>query len=99
MTVFSVSGWMPTISISSPTVIFPCSMRPVTTVPRPVMVKTSSIGIRKGFVDVADGLGDVRVDRGHQLGRIFGVHSGSPSSALSAETWTGMSSPSGTRTS
>ena len=48
-TVFCVSGWMPTISTSSPTLHWPCSMRPVTTVPRPVIVKTSSIGIRNGL--------------------------------------------------
>jgi hypothetical protein len=27
----------------------PCSMRPVATVPRPVIVKTSSTGIRNGL--------------------------------------------------
>ena len=47
--VFSTSGWMPTISTSLPTSHLPCSMRPVTTVPRPVIVKTSSIGIRNGL--------------------------------------------------
>ena len=47
--VFSTFSWMPTISISSPTLILPCSMRPVTTVPRPVIVNTSSIGIRNGL--------------------------------------------------
>ena len=48
-TVFSTFSWMPTISISSPILIWPCSTRPVTTVPRPVIVKTSSIGIRNGL--------------------------------------------------
>jgi hypothetical protein len=48
-TVFSTFSWMPTISISFPTSILPCSTRPVTTVPRPVIVKTSSIGIRNGL--------------------------------------------------
>ena len=42
-------GRMPTISISSLTLTMPRSIRPVTTVPRPVMVKTSSIGIRNGL--------------------------------------------------
>ena len=40
---------MPTISISSLTLRTPRSTRPVTTVPRPVIVKTSSIGIRNGL--------------------------------------------------
>ena len=48
-TVFSTFSWMPTISISLPTSILPCSTRPVTTVPRPVIVNTSSIGIRNGL--------------------------------------------------
>src|SRR4051812_160355 len=47
-TVFCV-GLRPTISTSSPTLMMPCSMRPVTTVPRPVMVKTSSMDIKKGL--------------------------------------------------
>src|SRR3954467_2637511 len=47
-TVFTV-GRMPTISSSSPTLIWPRSTRPVTTVPRPEMEKTSSTGMRKGL--------------------------------------------------
>ena len=39
---------MPTISISSPTFTIPRSIRPVTTVPRPEIENTSSIGIRNG---------------------------------------------------
>ena len=38
----------PTISTSSPTLILPRSIRPVATVPRPVMENTSSTGIRNG---------------------------------------------------
>src|SRR3569623_1653445 len=38
---------MPTISTSSPTLMMPRSTRPVTTVPRPEIEKTSSTGIRK----------------------------------------------------
>ena len=38
-----------TTSSSSPTLTFPCSMRPVTTVPRPAIEKTSSMGIKKGL--------------------------------------------------
>src|SRR6476619_156265 len=39
----------PTISTSSPTLILPRSIRPVTTVPRPEIENTSSIGIRNGW--------------------------------------------------
>ena len=39
----------PTISTWSPTLTMPCSTLPVTTVPRPVMVNTSSMGMRKGL--------------------------------------------------
>ena len=44
-TVFWVAR-RPTISTSSPTFTWPCSTLPVTTVPRPVMDMTSSIGMR-----------------------------------------------------
>jgi hypothetical protein len=40
---------MPMISISSPTLTIPRSTRPVTTVPRPEIVNTSSTGIRNGL--------------------------------------------------
>src|SRR3989441_1396323 len=39
----------PTISTSSPTLILPRSILPVATVPRPVIEKTSSTGIRNGL--------------------------------------------------
>src|SRR5262249_47080087 len=42
-------GRRPTISISSPTFTTPRSTRPVTTVPRPEIENTSSIGIRNGL--------------------------------------------------
>mmetsp|Transcript_89352 Transcript_89352/g.193420 ORF Transcript_89352/g.193420 Transcript_89352/m.193420 type:complete len:209 (+) Transcript_89352:474-1100(+) len=42
-------GLMPTISTSSPTLIWPSSMRPVATVPLPAMENVSSMGIRKGL--------------------------------------------------
>ena len=58
---------MPTISISSPTFTMPRSIRPVTTVPRPVIVNTSSTGIRNGLSSVALRLRDERVARLHQL--------------------------------
>src|SRR5215207_2093065 len=47
-TVFWV-GRMPTISTSSPTLMIPRSIRPVTTVPRPEIENTSSTGIRNGW--------------------------------------------------
>jgi hypothetical protein len=49
VTVVFCVGRMPTISTSSLTLIMPRSTRPVTTVPRPVIVKTSSTGIRNGL--------------------------------------------------
>ena len=39
----------PTSSTSSPTFTFPRSIRPVATVPRPVIENTSSTGIRNGL--------------------------------------------------
>jgi hypothetical protein len=48
---------MPTISISSPTLTMPRSTRPVATVPRPLMAKTSSMGIRKGLSLARTGVG------------------------------------------
>ena len=50
-------GRMPTISISSPTLIMPRSMRPVTTVPRPEIENTSSTGIRNGLSMSRSGCG------------------------------------------
>ncbi len=68
-------------------------MRPVTTVPRPVIVKTSSIGIRNGLSTSRVGSG-MYESTACISSRILGVHSASPSSAFSADTWmTGMSSP------
>src|SRR3954453_20450422 len=63
-TVFVVAR-MPTISTLSPVLTTPCSMRPVATVPRPVIEKTSSTGIRNGRSSGGSGgvgLGDVRVE-------------------------------------
>ena len=48
---------IPTISISSPTFTIPRSTRPVTTVPRPVIEKMSSIGIRNGLSTGRGGVG------------------------------------------
>src|SRR3989442_253452 len=46
-TVLRVSG-IPTISTSSPTFTIPRPIRPVTTLPRPVLEQKSSLGIRHG---------------------------------------------------
>ena len=54
---FRVVACIPTISISSPTFTMPRSTRPVTTVPRPVIEKTSSIGIRNGLSTARCGVG------------------------------------------
>ena len=55
-TVFVV-GLRPTISTSSPTFTIPRSTRPVTTVPRPEIENTSSIGIRNGRSFARSGCG------------------------------------------
>ncbi len=55
------------ISTSSPTLTMPRSMRPVTTVPRPEIENTSSIGIRNGWSIGTVRLGDVLVHRLHQV--------------------------------
>ena len=49
VTTVLVVAFSPTISISSPTFTMPRSTRPVTTVPRPEIENTSSIGIRNGL--------------------------------------------------
>ena len=54
--VFCVS-LKPTISTSSPTFTMPRSTRPVTTVPRPEIVNTSSTGIRNGLSVSRTGVG------------------------------------------
>jgi elongation factor G len=56
-TVLRGSSWSPTISTLSPTLTIPRSTLPVTTVPRPVMVKTSSTGIRNGLSTSRSGVG------------------------------------------
>lgn len=56
-TVFRVSGASPTISTSSPTRTLPRSIRPVATVPRPVMLNTSSTGIKNGLSTSRTGVG------------------------------------------
>ena len=57
---------MPTISISSPTLTKPRSIRPVTTVPRPEIENTSSIGIKKRKINRSIRLRDIAINRLHQ---------------------------------
>ena len=48
---------IPMISMESPVLTMPCSTLPVTTVPRPVIENTSSIGIRNGLSRSRSGVG------------------------------------------
>ena len=86
---------MPTISISSPTLITPRSTRPVTTVPRPEIENTSSIGIRNGWSTARSGVG-IHSSTAAMSFLIDSspIASSRPSSAAKAEPGTiGMSSP------
>jgi len=56
-TEFMLFSRNPTISTGSPTLIFPRSTRPVTTVPRPLIENTSSIGIMNGLSVARTGSG------------------------------------------
>jgi hypothetical protein len=88
-------GRMPTISISSPTLMMPCSTRPVTTVPRPEIENTSSTGIRNGLSSGRSGVG-MYSSTAAISSRILSLPMASsrPSTAASAEPATiGMSSP------
>ncbi len=78
------SGRMPTISTSSLTLITPRSIRPVTTVPRPVMVKTSSTGMRNGLSVSRTGSG-MESSTACMRSTIDWTHFSSPSRALRAE--------------
>ena len=57
----------PTISSGSPALSCPRSTRPVATVPRPVIVNTSSTGIRNGKILRSLRRGDIAIHRFHQL--------------------------------
>ncbi len=84
---------MPTISTSSFSLTMPRSTRPVTTVPRPVIVKTSSIGMRNGLSISRSGCG-MYSSTAFISSMSDSDHFASPSRALSAETrTTGRSSP------
>ena len=84
---------MPTISISSLTLISPLSILPVTTVPRPWIVNMSSMGIKKGLSVSLVGSG-TKSSRACTSSCIFAEYSASPSRAFNADpTITGVSSP------
>ena len=93
-TTLRMSSWIPTISTSSLTLRTPLSTLPVATVPRPVIEKISSIGIRNGLSVSLCGSGTyssiVCISS-----RILSPHSLFGSSrALRAEPWMiGVSSP------
>ena len=74
---------MPTIS-TLVALMMPRSIRPVTTVPRPVIVKTSSTGIRNGLSMSRSGSG-IESSQAFISSSTFSPHSASPSSAFSAE--------------
>ena len=57
VTVVFCGSRMPRISTSELMGSLPRSTRPVTTVPRPVIVKTSSMGMRKGLSMSRSGVG------------------------------------------
>ena len=86
-------GRIPTISISSPVWTTPCSTLPVTTVPRPVIENTSSIGIKNGLSRSRVGSG-TNESTASINANTPAAASASPSSAFNAETRTiGVSSP------
>src|SRR6266576_3401730 len=83
----------PTISTSSPTFTFPRSIRPVATVPRPVIENTSSTGIRNGFSISRFGIG-MLLSNAANSSSTFPTHALSPAIAFKADPRiTGMSSP------
>ena len=91
-TVFWV-GRIPTISTSSPIWTMPCSTRPVTTVPRPVIENTSSMAIMNGLSMSRSGSG-MYSSTAAINSNTWAAASASPSSAFSADTrTTGTSSP------
>ena len=91
--VFWLSGRIPTISTSSLIFTTPRSIRPVITVPRPVIVKTSSTGIKNGLSISRAGCG-INASTASMSSMIFSPQAASPSRALSAEMRTiGVSSP------
>ena len=72
------------ISTSSLTLIIPLSTLPVATVPRPVIVNTSSIGIKNGLSVSLSGSG-IYESTASINSSIVPTHFGSPSNAFNAD--------------
>ena len=88
------SAPIPIISTVSPVFATPVSILPVATVPLPVIVNTSSIGIKKGFSFSLTGSG-IQASTAAINSTIFGVHSASPFNPPKADpAITGVLSPS-----
>src|SRR5690554_1568935 len=93
VTVVVLVSLIPTISTGSPTLTTPRSTRPVATVPRPVIVNTSSTGIMNGL-SVARGGVSMYASTAAINSSTLATYSGLPSNAPNAEPLiTGMSSP------
>jgi len=91
---FIFSSLKPMMSTSLPVLITPRSIRPVATVPRPVIVNTSSTDIRNGFSTSRGGIG-IQLSTAAISSRTVSTHFGSPFNAPSAEPRiTGVLSPS-----
>lgn len=87
-------SFKPTISTSSLTFNVPRSTRPVTTVPRPEIVNTSSIANKNGLSVLRSGNG-IHESTASINSSILASHTGSPSKALRPEPRiTGVLSPS-----
>ena len=87
------SSRIPMMSTVSLILTIPRSIRPVTTVPRPVIVKTSSTGMRNGFSVSRSGCG-MNSSTASISSRTDSPHLASPLSAGAAATRiTGASSP------
>ena len=95
VTIVFCVGRIPTISISSPTLTMPCSIRPVTTVPRPEIENTSSTGIRNGLSRTRTGCGmNVSIASISALSEFTPISGSRSSSAAKAEPFTiGVVSP------
>src|ERR1035441_9734856 len=79
---------MPMMSTVSPVWIVPRSIRPVTTVPRPVIEKTSSTGIRNGFSISRTGCG-IASSQAVMSSMTLPPHSASPSSNIFSSAYSG----------
>jgi hypothetical protein len=79
--VLMLSSRSPMISSPSPTLTIPRSMRPVTTVPRPLIENTSSMAIRNGLSFSRTGVG--MYSSTVRISSRIGAYSGAAGSLLS----------------